>query len=874
MDTRAAFAARSEHVRHVLVPLGNTRGAQRDSDLPSGQSDYYSLDTMTRLECDPRVMRSMVVDAIGEGYITARDRMPCVRPVIVASIKPCFLPDARNHARVALDLDVAGDGAGALFPEPDVLASVVVGWANEFLEGVGDFEEEPMVVLMGAFQDKFCSAHVIFPSLTWVGERGNLLKNNLRAIGELDEALAPFGLKADTTITSSGLKLPFCNKRLKDGSYRDAVQVVASTYNIEEPLTYGDLYELCDGVVHADEAPAQRKVSFRVLSPLRTRARGAEHRPAVHGGRMVRADGDTVDERLLAAVPEWRGAQLRRLVKAEGVTVIIPQTTSCPLKTVATDTPAGEHGSAGKGYAVVLPDGTIKVRCHICSGNELTIESTAQLQEHEADLIPWFNSRYCKLNGDSVLEYGVRLNDGSISEHRVMSHHIFHASLLHLPKIKIGNKNKAQSQLWLESPHATMCPLGCICDPSETNDPRYFNTWRGFDRRVLEVHETMKEMSDEALLEECKHFRHLLTHNICAGDEASVDYVFNWLASMFQKPGEKCRTALIVTGKPGSGKGLVGQYIMKIVGHPHGIQVDSKALVDRYNYAIADAVFLFCDEATATHDPHATSTLKALITEETQTVRRKYRDDIVGQKNFHHVYMASNFAEAVDWQKGERRFVAMKGDFRVFPNHTPEWKAMVDQVVEERESLRGPAALYTLLMRADISGWNPQDIPSTGDAWSTHYESLSVYSKYIYRVLCNGDIIYNYDPQATDLAIAQGLLDEAGFRHKQDGTRDLEVAALGTDVFNSARRNLFLPKKIMTEGLKSMYEDLGRNPDAGLWRYLYQLLPEHRWNSGRKTVAKGVRAQCFKMPPLEDLKEAFLNVEGERDARIFSDWKI
>lgn len=873
MDTRAAFAARSEHVRHVLVPLGNTVGAQRDSDLPSGQSDYYSLDTMTRLECDPRVIRQRVVDAIGETFVTPRDRMPCVRPVIVASIKPCFLPDARNHARVAFDLDTAGDGTGAAFVEPDVLASVVVGWANEYLEGVGDFEEEPMIVLMGAFQDKFCSAHVIFPSLTWVGEQGNLLKNNTRAIAELDDALAPFGLKADTTITSSGLKLPFCNKRLKDGSYRDAVQVLAGTYNVEVPLTFGDLYEMCDGVVHADEPAAQRKVSFRVLSPLRVRARDANHRAAIGNGSVVRVDGDTADERLLTGVPEWRGAQLRRLVKPDGVTVIIPQTTSCPLKTVATDTPAGVHGSAGKGYAVVLPDGTIKVRCHICSGNELTIARVQELDEHEADLIPWFNSRYCKLNGDTVLEYGVRLNDGSISDHRVMSHKTFHASLLHLPKIKLGKKFKPQSQMWLESPHANLCPLGLICDPSETHDPRYFNTWRGFDRKVLEVAETMKDFSDEALLEECKHFRHLVTHNICAGDERSVDYVFNWLASMFQNPGDKCRTALIVTGKPGCGKGLFGQYILKIVGKPHGIQVDSKALVDRYNYAIADAVFLFCDEATATRDPHATSTLKQLITEETQTVRRKYRDDIVGQKNFHHVYIASNFADAVDWQKGERRFVAMRGDFRLALNHSPEWKAHVDAVVEERESLRGPAALYTLLLRADISDWNPQDIPSTGDAWVTHYESLSTYSKYVYRVLCSGDVCYNYDPQAQDLAIAQGLLDEAGFT-QENGARKVEVTALGTDVFNRKRRNLFLPKKLMTDGLRSMYEDLGRNPDAGLWRYLYQLLPEDRWNSCRRTVVRGVRVQCFKMPPLEELREAFLNVEGERDMRIFTDWKI
>src|SRR5262249_20852760 len=84
---------------------------------------------------------------------------------------------------------------------------------------------------------------------------------------------------------------------------------------------------------------------------------------------------------------------------------------------------------------------------------------------------------------------------------------------------------------------------------------------------------------------------------IAAGDADADTYIMNWIAWAVQHPAEPAEAALVLIGGRGTGKGTLGNALVRVFGQ-HATHISSvKHLVGHFNVHLRDACFLFADEA-------------------------------------------------------------------------------------------------------------------------------------------------------------------------------------------------------------------------------------------------------------------------------------
>jgi hypothetical protein len=141
---------------------------------------------------------------------------------------------------------------------------------------------------------------------------------------------------------------------------------------------------------------------------------------------------------------------------------------------------------------------------------------------------------------------------------------------------------------------------------------------------------------------------------IAAGVEANFVYIMNWLAWAVQYPDQQAEVALVLMGLRGTGKGTLGNTMMRLFGQ-HGVHIsDAKHLIG-FNEHLRDACFLFADEAYWPGDKSAEGNFKRLISEPDLFIEGKGRKGVY-EPNMLHILMASNEDWVIPAGERERRF--------------------------------------------------------------------------------------------------------------------------------------------------------------------------------------------------------------------------
>ena len=139
---------------------------------------------------------------------------------------------------------------------------------------------------------------------------------------------------------------------------------------------------------------------------------------------------------------------------------------------------------------------------------------------------------------------------------------------------------------------------------------------------------------------------------------STIDWLIGWLAYCVQHPGRQAEVAVVLRGLKGTGKGMVGQMLMRIF-RDHSLHItNSKHLVGNFNAHLVDALFLFLDEAFWAGDKQGEGTLKALITERTLMIEPKGVDSFQ-MPNRLKILMATNNDWVVPASADERRYFVL-----------------------------------------------------------------------------------------------------------------------------------------------------------------------------------------------------------------------
>lgn len=166
------------------------------------------------------------------------------------------------------------------------------------------------------------------------------------------------------------------------------------------------------------------------------------------------------------------------------------------------------------------------------------------------------------------------------------------------------------------------------------------NLWRGFG--------VEEDFANWPLLR-----RHIVDV-ICGGNEDHANYLLRWIAWTLQHPTEPSEVVIVLRGRTGTGKGVLGRILTKLFGG-HGMQIsDRKHLVGSLNAHLLQVCLLFADEAFWPGDKSAEGMLKRMITEPTLFVEPKGLDGFE-VKNRLSIIMASNEGWVVPASEDERR---------------------------------------------------------------------------------------------------------------------------------------------------------------------------------------------------------------------------
>jgi hypothetical protein len=206
---------------------------------------------------------------------------------------------------------------------------------------------------------------------------------------------------------------------------------------------------------------------------------------------------------------------------------------------------------------------------------------------------------------------------------------------------------------------------------------------------------------------DCERIHDHLMEVVCDGDLAAYNYLTAWMARMVQHPDAPGEVAIVLRGKEGVGKSVVGKLLRRIAGQ-HGLAVSSpKHIVGEFNAMLEDAVFVEASEALFAGDKAVASRLKALVTDDTITIERK-GVDAREVRNRVHLLMTSNEDWVVPAGPESRRFFVLdvsdvkRGDTDYFEEL---WKQ-----VNSDESV---GTFLQELLDADISRFNGRKVPGT-----------------------------------------------------------------------------------------------------------------------------------------------------------------
>lgn len=182
---------------------------------------------------------------------------------------------------------------------------------------------------------------------------------------------------------------------------------------------------------------------------------------------------------------------------------------------------------------------------------------------------------------------------------------------------------------------------------------KYVNSWRGFEI----------EPAPSATAEEVEPFLSYLKNIVCNHDHKSYAWVLAWIADIFKFPGQKPGTALVLVGKPGSGKSFLGaNFIRAIIGRNHSTQTNTMdSILGTFNSDSANMMLIQCDEAINSKRRGDSLKLKSLITDEMRRIEPKHVVAYTVEDYARYLFTSNEETDAVAILDGEydRRFTVL-----------------------------------------------------------------------------------------------------------------------------------------------------------------------------------------------------------------------
>jgi hypothetical protein len=289
------------------------------------------------------------------------------------------------------------------------------------------------------------------------------------------------------------------------------------------------------------------------------------------------------------------------------------------------------------------------------------------------------------------------------------------------------------------------------------------------------------------------------------GDQTAVNHVLDYLAHMLQRPWERVGHALLITSEAkGIGKSTLGNIVRRLVGEQNSRVAQTKDLKGQFDGWLVGKLVIQVDEVYEAGNWDLANKLKPLITERTVSVNVKYGPQMEIE-NYARFIMFSNHTAALSIEEGDRRY------FVVNSKAQPKDDAYYEELNQFIDSAEGMNAIYSFLMRRDISTFNPHRRPPMTEAKRTVIEvSGNPLRTYIVESVESGHFYEAFGGREFTLDGIQRQLHKDGYGQHAKNLKELGealkmagVEQIRKTVNGSKRRFYLLPPR----------EDLDEEPD-------------------------------------------------------------
>lgn len=281
-----------------------------------------------------------------------------------------------------------------------------------------------------------------------------------------------------------------------------------------------------------------------------------------------------------------------------------------------------------------------------------------------------------------------------------------------------GAKKPIQiAQEWLKSPKRRQLAR-LVFDPEHPDDPTVYNLFRGYP--------VTPGPGD------CSMFLEHLHDHVCQKDAALYRWSEAWLANIVQHPADKPGTSLVLRGKQGVGKSIVGDLFGRLLGRYYAAVSKREHVTGRFNKHLAGKLLLQVEEGFWAGDHEAEAVLKDLVTNKSLWLELK-GVDAIETPNHLRLLITSNSNWVVPAGLEERRFATLDvGEGRM--KDTVYFREMIRRQKQEG----GDAALLAHLLGVDCSKVDLRTIPVTSALLDQKVASLSPELKWLLDILSNG----------------------------------------------------------------------------------------------------------------------------------------
>ena len=260
-------------------------------------------------------------------------------------------------------------------------------------------------------------------------------------------------------------------------------------------------------------------------------------------------------------------------------------------------------------------------------------------------------------------------------------------------------------------------------------------------------------------------------------DDEARQWFQYWLASQFQRPGEKAHSAVLFYSQiQGVGKGLVGQTLTQMFGEPNISEISEHDLRSQYNGWAAAKQLIIGEEITnGDRFHHSMSDIKHQITRTEILVNAKYAPQF-RLKDCANYLFSTNHAEAFALDEQDRRFFVHEITKRQNSTHYKQYLKwmqgsgpaylhahLLDVKLNGYDSKldRPPmtAAKSTMvgLGRSDMGQWVADLMEEPGEVLPPKWRSRALFT--------SGELLLLYDPYGSTRATANGLARELKRQH-------------------------------------------------------------------------------------------------------------